>query len=68
MSRRGEQFARLGSHGGYTQAPAVGKGFSGSERRAAREQAGRTRWNGSAGGELGNAFARHQELIRNYLR
>ncbi len=76
MARRGEDYARLNPGGGYTQALAVGKGFSGAERRAARQGGGSSgsgsggRAGGGAGGGGGtmNAFARHQEMIRNYHR
>ena len=79
MARRNEDFARLGSHGGgYTQALTVGKGFSGSARSAAKQQGGTLSKRGGGGGGSGggggggngtmNAYARHQELIRNYHR
>ncbi|CAM9158663.1 unnamed protein product, partial [Laminaria digitata] len=73
MARRNEDFARLGSHGGgYTQALTVGKGFSGSARRDARQQGSSSSGQGGGGGGGGsgtmNAYARHQELIRNYHR
>lgn len=71
MARRNEDFARLGSHGGYTQALTVGKGFSGAARRDARQQGGASSGRGGGGGGGSgtmNAYARHQELIRNYHR
>lgn len=73
MARRSEEFARVGSHGGYTQALTVGKGFSGTERKDAKGQdrsKRRSRGSGGDGGGGGttNAFARHQGLIRNYHR
>eukprot|EP00903_Cladosiphon_okamuranus_P016333 g15063.t1 len=71
MARRSEEYARLKDGGGYTQALTIGKGFSGTECRAAK-QGGSSRRTGSSGGGGGggtvNAYARHQELIRNYLR
>lgn len=71
MARRNEDFARLGSHGGYTQALTVGKGFLGAARRDARHQASASSGQGGGGGGRSgtmNAYARHQELIRNYHR
>lgn len=72
MARRNEDFARLGSHGGYTQALTVGKGFSGAARRDARQQGSASSGQGGGGGGGGsgtmNAYARHRELIRNYHR
>lgn len=72
MARRNEDFARLGSHGGYTQALTIGKGFSGAARRDARQQGSASSGQGGGGGGGGrgtmNAYARHQELIRNYHR
>ncbi|CAN0368416.1 unnamed protein product [Ectocarpus sp. 12 AP-2014] len=73
MARRNEEYARLNSGGGYTQALTVGKGFSGAERSAAKQGAGNKGSSGSSrsgtrsGGTM-NAFAQHQELIRNYHR
>lgn len=64
MARRNEEYARLNPGGGYTQALAVGKGFSGAERRAAKQGDS----SGSTAGGTMNAYARHQELIRNYHR
>jgi len=69
MARRGEDYARLNPGGGYTQALAVGKGFSGAERRAARQGGSSgSSSGGRGGGGTMNAFARHQEIIRNYHR
>lgn len=74
MARRGEEFARLNAGGGYSQALAVGKGFTGAERSATksslRGSGGGGRGGGGGGGGRGvmNAFARHQELIKNYHR
>lgn len=83
MSRRNEEYARLNAGGGYTQALTVGKGFSGAERRAAK-QGGRSSGSSGSSSNRGDAkgsssgsgsstgtmtaYARHQELIRNYHR
>lgn len=73
MARRNEKYARLNPGGGYTQALTVSKGFSGAERSAAKQGAGNKGSSGSSrsstrsGGTM-NAFAQHQELIRNYHR
>lgn len=70
MARRGEEFARLEPGGGYTQALAVGKGFSGSERSTIKE-GGPRRGSGlpssSSAGTM-SAYARHKMLISNYHR
>eukprot|EP00752_Nemacystus_decipiens_P016118 g14413.t1 len=73
MARRNEEYARLNEGGGYSQALTIGKGFSGAERRAAKQGGGRTTGTSGGGGGGGrggtmNAYARHQELIRNYHR
>lgn len=73
MARRNEEYARLNPGGGYTQALTVGKGFSGAERSAVKQGAGKkgssgSSRSGSRGGGTMNAFAQHQELIRNYHR
>lgn len=69
MARRGEEYARLNPGGGYTQALTVGKGFSGTDRSSAKHS-GSKNVGGRGGGSSGtmSAFARHQELIRNYHR
>lgn len=72
MARRGEEFARLGHHGGYTQALTAGKGFSGTERsdtKAGRKQkkSGRDHARRHGGGTM-SAYEQHLELIRNYHR
>ncbi|CAM9114169.1 unnamed protein product [Hapterophycus canaliculatus] len=73
MARRNEEYARLKPGGGYTQALAVGKGFSGAERSTVKRGGVGSRRGGGEGGGSGsggtmNAYAQHQQLIRNYHR
>ncbi|CAM9583888.1 unnamed protein product [Pylaiella littoralis] len=76
MARRSEEYARLNSGGGYTQSLTIGKGFSGAERSAAKQGGGSSSSRGGGTGSSSgissagtmNAYARHQELIRNYHR
>lgn len=75
MAQRNEEYARLKPGGGYTQALTVGKGFSSAERSNVKQRGGRSghgggEGRGSSGGSGGtmNAFAQHQQLIRNYHR
>lgn len=68
MARRSEDFAHLGSHGGYTQALTVGKGFSGSGRDTAKRGAAMGHGLGQGGRGTETAYARHLALIRNYHR